>query len=182
MTTEKVNLGSGELYIVEYAGTIPADATFELAANKIGQIKGGASLEYKPTDYAVTNDKSEVLKRFITNEDVTFKSGILTWDVETLSKLCAAGEFTNDTVNNKMTLKIGGRGRNGITQYAIRFVHELGETLKLRVTLVGTQSAGFTLAFQPDKETVVDAEFKAMAHDSEGTLVIIEQDTAAVAG
>mgnify|MGYP006978495689 CR=1 FL=1 len=34
---------------------------------------------------------------------------------------------------------------------------------------------GFSLAFNPDKETVVDAEFSAMSSDDDGTLVIVEE-------
>ena len=42
--------------------------------------------------------------------------------------------------------------------------------------MVGTPSAGFTLAFNPSEETVIDAEFTAMAQDTEGTLVLIEKE------
>ena len=42
--------------------------------------------------------------------------------------------------------------------------------------MVGTNDAGLTLEFASDKETVVDAEIKAMGHDDSGTLVVIEED------
>ena len=45
---------------------------------------------------------------------------------------------------------------------------------KLALPLVGTASNGFSLAFSPDKETVIDAEFKAKAHDADGVQLIIE--------
>ena len=35
----------------------------------------------------------------------------------------------------------------------------------------GVNQGGISMAFAKDKETVVDAEFKAMPMDSEGTLV-----------
>ena len=42
---------------------------------------------------------------------------------------------------------------------------------------VGNNQNGFTLAFAKDQETVIDAEFKALAQDDDGTLIMyIEQD------
>lgn len=39
------------------------------------------------------------------------------------------------------------------------------------VVIVGQNQSGFTLAFAKDKETVIDAEFKALPQDDEGTLI-----------
>ena len=60
----------------------------------------------------------------------------------------------------------------------LHFVHEDAADGDIRVTIVGKNEAGFTLAFAKDKETVVDAEFKAKPHDSEGTLIVYEEETA----
>ena len=46
--SERIVLGSGKLYCVEYSGTLPEDATIETADNLLGYIGGGASVEYKP--------------------------------------------------------------------------------------------------------------------------------------
>ena len=46
----------------------------------------------------------------------------------------------------------------------------------MRVTIVGKNEAGFSLAFAKDKETVIDAVFKAMPHDTDGTLIIYEEE------
>ena len=49
--------------------------------------------------------------------------------------------------------------------------------------IVGQNQAGFSLAFAKDKETVIDAEFKALAQDDEGTLIkYIEEDQTITAG
>lgn len=175
MNVDSIILGSGDLYIAEYDTStgIPADDALEVSANTMGRIKGGATLEYKPTVYEVKDDKQYVVKRFIQSEEVTFKSGILTWDMDNLERLAGACEVT--TAASGVTMKIGGRGANGLKQYIIRFVHNNGSK-KLRITLVGTSSNGFSLAFDPEKETVIDAEFKAMSSDANGTLVIITQE------
>ena len=38
--------------------------------------------------------------------------------------------------------------------------------------IVGRNNSGFSLAFAKDKETTIDAEFKAIPMDNEGTLII----------
>ena len=48
-TTEKITLGSGELFVMEYTGTLPTTDEICLPENRLGHISGGATLEYKPT-------------------------------------------------------------------------------------------------------------------------------------
>lgn len=174
MNLNNIILGSGSLYVAEYdADTgIPADETIETTSNTMGRIKGGATLEYKPTTYEVVDDTQYVVKRFVQSEEVTFKSGVLTWDMKNLERLAGACEVS--TAAKVTTMKVGGRGVNGLKPYLIRFVHSDGEKT-LRVTLVGTSNSGFSLAFSPDKETVIDAEFKAISNDDKGTLVIVSE-------
>lgn len=176
MTNEQVILGSGDLYIVAFADTLPADDVIEVAANQVGHIQGGASLEYKPNEYEVSSDTGEVLKRFVISEEITFKSGVLTWNLETLSKLMANCSFTDDDENGKRTVKIGGKGARQMSEYVVHFVHTEADGNKFKVTLVGTASNGFSLAFAPDKESVIDAEFKAKGHDADGTQVILTEE------
>lgn len=177
MDINNIILGSGDLYLAEYdANTgIPANEIIEATANTMGRIQGGATLEYKPTMYEVKDDKQYIVKRFIQSEELTFKSGVLTWDMANLQKLAGACEYTKDETG-KTIIKLGGRGQNGLKPYIVRFVHTLADNRKLRITLVGTPNNGFTLAFVPDKETVIDAEFSAVSSDEAGTLVIVEED------
>lgn len=172
---ENIILGSGDLYILQYDGAIPENSIIETETNKIGHIQGGASLEYKPEFYEVVDDRMAVLKRFITKEEVTFKSGILSWNMETLDKLSVTGRVS--TKDNIKTVKIGGAEHYAAESWLIRFVHTLDDTRKIRVTLAGTAVNGFSLAFNADKETVIDAEFKALSQ-ADGTLVQLDEELA----
>lgn len=174
----EVILGSGNLYAVEFAGTIPAHADIETEANLLGRIKGGAKLEYKPSTKAVKDDSGAVNKEFITTEEGKLKSGVLTWCLATLAKLTAAGRYTETVVGTKnvATLKIGGKMGRALTKYLIRFTHEKENGYKFRCTIVGTASSGFSLEFKPEDATVIDAEFTAVSHDGDGTLIIIEEE------
>lgn len=172
---EKIVLGSGKLYVALFTnGTIPDDATLEVEVNLLGLIQGGATLEYKPSFYEAKDDLGLVSKVILTEEEVTLKSGIMTWNGKTLTKLCSTARVTEAA--GKRTVKIGGVNNQDGKQYVIRFVHEDAADGDIRVTIVGNNQAGFSLAFLKDKETVIDAEFKALPLDAEGTKILYEEE------
>lgn len=174
---EKIVLGSGKLYLTEWDGiTIPADGTIEVEANLLGLISGGATLEYKPSFYEAEDDLGLVKKKILTKEEVTMKSGVMTWCGRTLAKLCSTARTTE--TGTKRTIKIGGISNQDGKLYVLRFIHEDDLDGDIRVTIVGSNEGGFSLAFAKDKETVIDAEFKAAPSDTEGTLIIYEEEVA----
>ncbi len=169
---QDVTLGSGDLYIKEFTGTIPEHTELEVEGNRIGGIQGGAMLSYKPTLYTVKDDKGVVYKIFITDTEVKLKSGILTWNLPVLNTISLCGELTETA--QKRTLKLGKNG--ALTNYIVRFVHEKANGTKFRVTIVGTNQNGFELNFESGKETVIDAEFIAGSLDSKGNKLILEEE------
>jgi len=171
--SERIVLGSGKLYCVEYSGTLPEDTVIEAADNLLGYISGGCSVEYKPTFYSCKDDLGIVQKTVLTDEEAILKSGVMTWNADVLQKLCTTGRVT--TAEKVRTLKIGGLGNQDGKNYVIHFVHEDAEGT-IRLTIVGRNEAGFTLTFAKDKETVIDAEFKAQPKiDTEGTLIVYKE-------
>jgi len=170
---EKIVLGSGLLYISEFSGTIPADGTIEVEANLLGKISGGAILTYKPSFVKAEDDLGTVSKVILTKEDVTLKSGLMTWCGTTLAKLVSTARVTEAA--GKRTVKIGGIANYDGKKYVLRFLHDDVSEGTVRVTVVGHNESGITLAFATDKPTVVDAEFTAHPLDSEGTKVIYEE-------
>lgn len=175
---EKVTLGSGKLYMKEYTGSFAktfADILKDMIKpeNHAGWIKGGASVEYKPTMTQEKDDLGHIVKEILTDEEATFKSGLFTWNGETLAKLTATAEVTTETVNGTTyrRLKIGGTGNDDGKQYAILFVHEDPVEGNCYLLVVGRNSAGFTITFAADSATVIDAEFTCKPHDDRGTLI-----------
>lgn len=171
---EKIVLGSGKLYIDEFTAEIPENTIIETDEKLLGLIQGGAELEYKPKFYEAKDDLGLATKVIMTEEEVTLKSGIMTWCGNTLAKLCSTARVTEAA--GKRTVKIGGLGKQDGKKYVIHFVHEDAQDGDIRITIVGNNQAGFTLKFAADKETVIDAEFKAMPLDSDGTKIIYEED------
>lgn len=173
--TSNVILGSGKLYITELSnGEIPESYENDC----VGDISGGAEIEYKPTIKEVKNDFQEVRKAFVTSEEVKLKSGVLTWNLETMAKLTVGAKYTAKTGSSNATLTLGGISE--IKQYGIVFVHEKDNGAKIIVKLKGYNGSGFKFSFDPEKETVLDAEFTA-TKQSDKTLVKIEETEAAEA-
>lgn len=174
MDEERIVLGSGKCYIDEFTGEIPENNAIETDAKLLGLIQGGATLDYKPEFYDAEDDLGLARKTILTKEEASLKTGIMTWCAKTLARLCSTARVTEDSSKNTRTIKIGGLNHYDGKKYLIRFVQHDATDGDIRVTVVGSNQAGFSLAFTKDKETVIDAEFKAQALDSEGTKIICE--------
>lgn len=147
-------------------------------ANILGYISGGASLQYTPTFYTATDDLGYVTKTIITEEEVLLTSGIMTFNGQTLAELSSTGRVTEDATSHTRTVRIGGIGNATNQRYILIFHHEDDIDGDIYVCIVGNNQSGFTLAFAKDQETVIDAEFRALAQDDDGTLVMyIEEDS-----
>lgn len=179
--TERIVLGSGKLYVTAYTGTIPESTTLEVDNNLLGLIQGGATLTYTPTFYEAKDDLGLVSKKYLTEEEVILSSGIMTWNGSTLAKLTSTATV-DETQAGKRTVKIGGIANYSGQQYVIRFVHTDDVDGDIRITIVGSNEAGFEMAFAKDQETVINAEFKAQPADSNGTLIIYEEEDSSVTG
>lgn len=179
--TERIVLGSGKLYVTAYTGTIPESTTLEVDTNLLGLIQGGATLTYTPTFYEAKDDLGLVSKKYLTEEEVILSSGIMTWNGSTLAKLTSTATV-DETKAGKRTVKIGGIANYSGQQYVIRFVHTDDVDGDIRITIVGSNEAGFEMAFAKDQETVINAEFKARPADSKGTLIIYEEEDSSVTG
>ena len=175
-----ITLGSGKLYIKEFKESIGdvAQLIKDMATDEflLGRIQGGASLEYKPNFYTAKDDFGYVTKTIIAEEEATLKSGICTWNGAVLEKLCATGRVTEDTANGLRIVKIGGISNDNGKIYVILFEHKDAEYGNVYLAIAGRNTAGFSLAFAKDKETVIDAEFSAQACDEEGTKIIYAEE------
>ena len=174
---EIITLGSGDLMIKEYDGTIPAHTEFDPETDLLGRILGGATLEYKGEWYDAKDDSGKAVKTIITDEEAILKSGIMTWNGKTLEKLVSTARVTESA--GLRTVKIGGVGNHNGKSYALCFHHSDKVDGDVWIVVRGVNKAGFSLAFAKDKETVIDAEFMCLPQDNEGTLIqYVEEITA----
>lgn len=177
---ERIVIGSGKLYIDEFVSVLPEDTAIEVDEKLLGYIQGGATLTYSPSFYEAKDDLGIVSKKMITDEEVILKSGVMTWNGNTLTKLASTARVSEDVATKTRTVKIGGAGNYDGKKYVLHFVHEDAVDGDIRITIVGSNEAGLELSFAKDKETVINAEFKAQPHDSEGTLVVYKEADATI--
>lgn len=176
---DKITLGSGDLMIKEYTDVMPKYSDFDVATDLLGRIKGGATLEYSGEWYDAIDDTGKVVKSIITEEEATLKSGIMTWNGKTLEQLCSTARVTE--AEGIRTVKIGGVGNHNGKSYAICFHHTDKRDGDIWIVIRGVNQGGFSLAFAKDEETVIDAEFKCLPQDDEGTLIQYNEEIAATA-
>ena len=164
-----IHLGSGDLMLKEFLDSMPKYTDFDVSTDLLGRIQGGATLEYKGTWYEAKDDTGKAVKTIITEEEATLKSGIMTWNGKTLAKLCSTARVTEE--NGIRTVKIGGVGNHDGKSYALCFHHTDKIDGDIWLVIRAVNQGGFSLAYAKDKETVVDAEFKCLPQDDEGTLI-----------
>ena len=175
-SVEEYTLGSGDIFIKEYtAGSSVTAEDVISTGERLGEIKGGASLEYTTETKEDSSDLGRTKIVIISKEDVVLKSGVMTWNGKTLEKLCQTARVTKNDSTKKRTIKIGGLANAANKSYAVAFQYKGDGKKGLTVLIVGKNTAGFTVSFSSDNATVIDAEFKAQALDNDGTLVVIEE-------
>lgn len=171
----KITLGSMDFYVIEFEGTIPADADIETEANMIGRTKNGATINYTTNWYTAESDDGKAKKRKLTGESATIGYGNITWNGNTLSKLIATAR-TNET-SSKRTTKIGGISNDNGKRYLIRGVYKDGVDGDVRITGVGVNTGGWESVYSPTQESVINATFELEPRmDNEGTLLVYEEE------
>ena len=169
-----ITLGSGEIYMTEFEGTMPTVDEICIADNQLAYVKGGAAVEYTQETYEEKDDLGRVSKIITTSEDAILKAGLLTWNGKTLEKLVDRGVCTEN--GGKRITKIGGAGNDNGKNYVVCFKHTDTVDGNLWVLIKGKNTAGLTITFATDAGTVLEPEFKALPHDDNGTLIeIIEE-------
>ena len=171
MATDYITLGSGKLYLKLFEGTVPTYTELCKEENRFGYIKNGASIEYTPTFSEVQDDLGFVSKTVIQEEAAILKAGVMTFGPNSLAKLSDTARV--ETSGNVTTMKIGGANNSTGEKYVICFHHHDAEDNRdIYIMIVGKNTAGFSLSFAKDAETVIDAEFKCLPNlDEEGTLI-----------
>lgn len=177
---EVITLGSGDLMIKEYTTTFPTVESFSVTTDLLGRIQGGATLEYNGTWYQAKDDTGKAVKEIMTDEEATLKSGVITWNGKTLSKLIATATVTDNTTTGKRTVKIGGIGNQNRKSYALCFHHKDAQDGDVWILIRAVNQGALSLAFTKDKETVIDAEFKCLPQDENGTLIQYVEEIATV--
>ena len=165
----KITLGSGKAYIMEYTGEMPEVTAVCVDDNMLGKIQGGAELTYTAETHEEKDDLGTVSKVVVTNEEAILKLGLITFNGDTLAKL--ADRCAKTEAAGKRTLHIGGAGNAQGKEWVVCFHHEDATDGDIWVMVRGANQAGLTLTFAVDAGTKIEPEFKALPCDDNGTLI-----------
>lgn len=178
---ENITLGSGHVYLAAYSDTVPttidAVKTYCIEDNRLGYIKGGASIEYSEETTEEKDDFGIVRKVITTDETAVMKMGLITWNGTTLQKLIDRCKVTENAEKGIRITKIGGIGNAQGGYYVVIFHHVDKTDGDVWVVIVGRNTAGATLSFAPDSGTLVEPEFTAIPQDEDGTLILMFEET-----
>lgn len=172
-----IPLGSGFIYCVEFDGTnIPEDAALETDENRLGYIEGGAELAYTPSTNTIKDDYGIVQRTILTAEEAILSASLIAWSSANLDKFAQTARIDETTKQGHRIIKIGGIQHDAKKRYLYRFHHPDAEFGDVRVTVVGTQTGGLTLAFKPEEAGALALEVTASSQDSEGTLILYDEE------
>lgn len=171
--TETVTLGACDIYLADYSTTDDFDLEemVKTEGNYFGNTQGGTTFEFTPTIYTVEDDRGRVRKSFQTKSDATLKTGLLTFDLASLSRTLSVGTYTTTTGKKKLELP-GGKAT--LKQKAVVAKYTDDETGD--VTLIGivaTNTGALSMAYAKDKETVPELTFTAQSNGKDDVLVTI---------
>lgn len=173
---DKITLGSGKAYIMEYSGDMPEVTAICVDTNLLGKIQGGAELSYTTETHEERDDLGTVAKVVVTAEEAILKLGLITFNGETLAKLADRCKVTEAA--GKRTLHIGGAGNAQGKEWVVCFAHEDKVDGNIWVMGRGANQAGLTLAFAVDAGSKLEPEIKFLPSDDNGTLITYIEEIA----
>ncbi len=177
---DNITIGSCKVYMTVVEDAMPTKDDLFQDKNRVGYVKGGASLEYTEETYEEKDDLGYVSKVITVSEEALVKLGLITWNGMTLQQLI--DRCTVEEADGVRTVKIGGAGNAQGKFYALGLHHEDKKDGDFWVIIKGRNTAGVTLTLATDSGSVLEPEFRALPHDDAGTLVEFIEETAAAAG
>lgn len=176
-TKDKITLGSGIPYIMEFTGAMPTHTDICKPENRLGYVKGGAELSYSEENVVEKDDLGYVSKVITTSEEAILKLGLLTFNGETLQKLIDRCQVTE--AEGLRTIHIGGSGNSQGKEWVICFYQEDKKDGNVWVLIRGRNTAGFTLTYSAEEGSVIEPEFTALPQDENGTLITMIEEMSA---
>lgn len=173
---DKITLGSGKAYIMEYSGSMPEVTAICVDDNLLGKVQGGAELSYSTETHEERDDLGTVAKVVITAEEAILKLGLITFNGATLAKLADRCKVTE--ASGKRTVHIGGAGNAQGKEWVVCFHHHDAVDGDIWVMVRGANQAGLTLAFAVDAGSKLEPEIKALPCDDNGTLITYIEEIA----
>lgn len=157
---DEILIGACDVYMYAFTGDkIPEHAEIETDGHNVGHCSSGFVVNYKPTKYDVKNQYGQIVKSAVTEEEISAKTGILTWNLANMA-LFSTGEYKENVEEKKRELIFTGNGK-ALSTVLVRAVHTKENGKKIRFTMLGQGGSGFAVSWE-NKEVTIDAELTAV--------------------
>lgn len=164
-----ITVGSCDVYVMEYTGTLPETSAICVEANKFGHTKNGATIQYEKEVTELTDDFGRIKKTRINSEKVTMQFGLFGWNGKTIEKLVSTAAVTE--AESLRTTEIGGVENDDGKVYVVCLHHIDAQDGDAWYMGIGKNTEGLELAYKPDDGTVLEPTFTCEPYDSNGRLL-----------
>gem|GEM_PF-294842 len=170
-----IRIGSADIYVTKWTGTVPENSVLERDENMIGRTKNGATFNYSAEWYSAESDDGKAKRRKLKAETASLSYGNITPNSETIEVLVATARRGN-IENGIRRTKLGGITNDKGEKYLIRAVHRDPVYGDIRITGVGVNTGGWEQLFNDSEQTINSTfEFDPELED-DGTLVYYDED------
>jgi len=173
--SDPIILGSGELYLMMAKDIVDLEELTEdeeLELVNIGAIESGATIDISNTTMDLKSANRGLLARIKTGTEVRFNTGIMTWQLENISKFLTGSKYHEDENGKKMII---GKDDHSPSVY-LRFVHQKrdgsGELIVNMYKAVFDGDLNFV--FDTENPTTVNYEFIATTNDDGNYVEFVE--------
>ena len=122
----EILIGACDVYMYEFTGAeVPENTVIETDEHNVGHCSSGFTVDYKPTKYDVKNQYGQIVKSAVTEEAISAKTGILTWNLANMS-LLSTGEYTEDREGSCVlctSLRPRDKRQSRMTYYPCQTLH-----------------------------------------------------------
>lgn len=175
--SDPIILGSGELYIALASDIADPENVTEAEEAKflnIGAIESGASIDIANTYKEIEAANRGLIGKFKIKTNVKFSTGIMTWNMENISKFLTGSKFTEDKTKGERKMVVGKDDRSPIVY--LRFIHEKKDgSGNLIVNMYkSTFDGDLSFVFNTDNPVSVNYEFVGMTTNEGNYVEFIE--------
>ncbi|HHV26005.1 MAG TPA: hypothetical protein GXX63_02275 [Tissierellia bacterium] len=175
--SDPIILGSGELYLA-LANEITNPEDFENFDDtnliNIGAIESGANVNIATEKGEIRSSNRGLITKYSIGKDVRFSTGVMTWNMESMSKFLTGSEYEEDITNGIRKMVISAKDEPP-TCY-LRFVHEKKDgSGKLIANIYKAQFDGdLNFVFDTENPTTINYEFVGLETDNKNYIEFIE--------
>ena len=164
-----ITVGSCDVYVAEYSGTLPSTADICVDANKFGHTKNGATIKYEKEVTELTDDFGRIKKTVLNKETVTMQFGLFGWNGRTIEKLVSTA--TASESGGLRTTELGGLENDNGKVYVVCLHHIDKQDGDAWYMGIGKNTEGLELAYKQDDGTVLEPTFTCEPYDNQGRLL-----------